>query len=132
MSSNQIIYQKESFFRIYIAIENIANIGHMLSCCQIYSGCQTIQIFLRKIKRYCCYCQFADQYSFHLLSEIKKDTFCLQELYYEVLADIEILKLHKDVNLIVLDFDIFNSHCYITNTSEVERMNQLKDYLFYL
>lgn len=132
MSSNQIIYQKESFFRIYIAIENIANIGHMFCCCQIYSGCQTIQNFLRKIKRYCCYCQFADRYSFHLLHKIKKDTFCLQELYYDVLADIEILKLHKDVNEIVLDFDIFNSHCYIANTSEVERMNQLKDYLFYL
>ena len=50
MSFNQIALQKEYFFRLYITIENIANIGHMFCCCQVYSGCQTIQIFLKKQK----------------------------------------------------------------------------------
>ena len=36
MSSNKITFQKDYLFRLYIAIENIANIGHMFCCCQVY------------------------------------------------------------------------------------------------
>ena len=52
MSSKQIEVQKEYFFKSYIATENIANIGHLYCCYQIYSGCQTIQNFLRNLKRH--------------------------------------------------------------------------------
>ena len=107
MSSNKITFQKDYLFRLYIAIENIANIGHMFCCCQAYWGCETIQKFLRKAKRFCCYCQFADWYNFHSLHQIKKDPTRLQALYYEVLDDINILKLYTDVNQNVLDFDFF-------------------------
>ena len=73
MSFKQIEVQKEYFFKSYIAIQNIANIGHLYCCCQICSGCQIIQNFLRNLKRYYCYCQFADCYNLHSLNEIKRD-----------------------------------------------------------
>ena len=116
---------------MYIAIENIANTGHMFCCCQVYSGCQITQNFLRKIKRYCCYCQSVDQYSFHSLHEIKKDATRLQALYYEVFNNIEILKFYKDINQIILEFDIFDPHCYTSNLNQGEKLNQLKNFLFY-
>ena len=56
MGFKQIEIQKEYFLKSYIAIENFANIGHLYCCCQIYSGCQTIQNSLRILKSKCCYC----------------------------------------------------------------------------
>ena len=56
MGFKQIEIQKEYFFKSYIAIENIANIGHLYCCCQMYSVCETIQNSLRVLKRKCCYC----------------------------------------------------------------------------
>ena len=70
MSFKQTEVQKEYFFRSYIAIENIANIGYLHCYCQIYSGCQTIQNFIRNLKRYFCYCQFADCYNLHSLNDV--------------------------------------------------------------
>ena len=89
------------------------------------------KFFYKKIKRYCCFCQFTDQYSFHSFHEIRKDKTRLQALYYKVLDDIEVLKLYKDVNQIVIDFDIFDPYYYTSNLNQGEKSNQLKDFLFY-
>ena len=85
--------------------------------------------FFEKTKRYCCCCQFADWYSFHSLHETKKNATRLEALYCEILDDIEILKLYKDVNQTVLDFDIFDPPCYTSNLNQGEKLNQLKDFL---
>ena len=123
MSFKQKEVQKEYFFKSYIAIENIANVGHLYCCYQIYSGCQTIQNFLRNLKRYCCYCQFADYYNLHSLNEIKRDVVRMKKLYNEILGDIENLKVYQNVNRFVSDFNIFDPFCYIENLNE-ERLNQ--------
>ena len=130
MSFKQIEVQKEYFIKSYIAIENIANIGHLYCCCQTYSGCRTIQNFLRKLKRYCCYCQFADYYNLHSLNEIKRDFVRMKKLYNELLGDIENLKVYQNVNRFVSDFDIFDPFCYIENLIEKQPI-QLRDLIFF-
>ena len=128
MSFKQTEVQKEYFFKYYIAIENIANIGHLYCCCQIYSGCQTIQNFLRNLKRYCCYCQFADYYNLHSLNEIKRDVVRMKKIYNEILGDIENLKVYQNVNHFVSDFNIFDPFCYKENLNE-ERLNHLSFFI---
>ena len=132
MSSKQIeVQKKKTFFKSYTATGNIENVGHLYCCCQIYSGCQTIQIFLRKLKRYCCYFQFADRYNLHYLNKIKRDVLHLKLFYNEILGDITVLKAYQNVNRFASDFNIFDSLCYITNLNE-EWLNQLEDFLLYL
>ena len=123
MSFKQKEVQKEYFFKSYIAIENIANVGHLHCCCQIYSGCQTIHNFLRNLKRYCCYCQFADYYNLHSLNEIKRDVVRMKKLYNEILGDTENLKVYQNVKRFLSGFNIFDPFCNIKNLNE-ERLNQ--------
>ena len=127
MSFIQIEQQKEYFFKSYIAIENIANIGHLYCCCQIYSGSQTIHNFLRNLKMYCYYCQFADCYNLHSLNEIKRDVVRIKKLYNEILGDVENLKVYQNVNQFVSDFNIFDPFCYVENLYE-EQLNELRDF----
>ena len=129
MSSKQIEVQKEMLFKSYTAIENIANIGQLYCCCQIFSCCETIQNFLRSIKRYCCYCQFADRYNRQYLNEIKKKHTAFETYYNDILGDSEVLKINKDVNTFVSDCNIFDPFSCTTNLNE-EQLNQLKDFLF--
>ena len=73
MSFRQVEKQKEYFFKRYIATDNIASVAHWFCCCNNYFGCQTIQNFLRKQKRYCCCCRFKDSYNLFMLHEVKRD-----------------------------------------------------------
>ena len=98
MTFRQVELQKEYFVQSYIAIENIRNIVHWNCCCQIYDGCPAIENFLDCDKRYCCYCQFVDRYNFDLVHEVKRDINLMKALYTEILTDVEVLKLHKNVN----------------------------------
>ena len=98
-------------------------------CCQIYSGCPVIKNFLKCERRYCCFFQFVDPYSFHLLNKVKRDINCMKTLYNEILADLETFKLYQNVNHFASNFDIFDPVCYIEKLHE-ERLPQLRDFLF--
>ena len=103
MSSKQLEVQKEMLFKSYTAIENIANIGQLYCCCQIFSCCETIQNFLRSIKRYCCYCQFADRYNRQYLNEIKRN---IQRLKHTTMTFWEIVRFLRCTKMLTLLFRI--------------------------
>ena len=130
MTFRQVEFQKEFFVQSYIALENIRNIVHWNCCCQIHDGCPTIENVLNRDKRYCCYCQFVDLYNFDLLHKIKRDINFMKALYNEILAVVKVLKLYKNVNQFVSNYDVFYPACFIEKLTE-ERRRELKEFLFH-
>lgn len=129
MSFTQVELQKGQFIKSYIAIENIRNISYWYCCCQIYSGCPTIDKFLKSDRRYSCYCQLVDHYTFDLLHKVKRDISLRKSLYNEILADVEVLKVYKNVNHFASNFDVFDAICFIERLIE-ERRSDFRDFLF--
>ena len=114
----------------YIAMENIRNIVYWNCCCQIYNGCPTIDNFLNCDKKYCCYWQFVDHYNFELLHKVKRDISLMKALYNQILEDIKVLKLFKNVNHFASNYDVFYPACFIEKRTE-ERRFQLIEFLFH-
>ena len=131
MTFSQAELQKEYFIQPYIAIENIRNIAHWNCCWQIYDGCPTMENILNCDKRYCCHCQFVDRYNFDWLHKVKTNIFLMNAFCAEILEDIKILKLCKNVNHCASDYDVFYPAFYIEKLAE-ERRCELKEFLFSL
>ena len=53
-----------------------------------YSGCCSLEKFLRLKKRYCCICQFQDRFNLWGLNEIKRDLPKLKKYYSEIMKEV--------------------------------------------
>ena len=73
MSFQEVEYVKSILFECYKIIENVHLIGSWFCICHQYSGCQLIKNFVKRQKRYCCTCQFQDQFNLWELNEIKRE-----------------------------------------------------------
>ena len=81
-------------------------------------------------KRYCCYCQFVDRYNFDLLHKVKRDINLMEALGNEILVDVEVLKLYKNVNHFASNYDVFYPAYFIEKLTK-ERRRELKEFLFH-
>ena len=54
----------------------------------------------------------------------------MDAFYDEILEDIKILKLYKNVNHCTTDYDFFYPACYVVKLTE-ERHCELKEFLFH-
>ena len=62
--------------------------------------------------------------------KLKIDIDLMKALYYEILTDVEVLKLHKNVNHFASNYDVFYPACFIEKLTE-ERRRELKEFLFH-
>ena len=54
----------------------------------------------------------------------------MKALYNEILADVEVLKLYKNVNHFASNYEVFYPACFIEKLTE-ERRRELKEFLFH-
>ena len=54
----------------------------------------------------------------------------MKVLYNEILADVEVLKLYKNVNNLASNYDVFYPACFTKKLTE-ERRRELKEFLFH-
>ena len=72
-----------------------------------------------------------DSYNFVLLHKVKRNICLMKAFSDEILEDIKILKLYKNVNNCASDYDFSYPACYIEKLTE-ERRCELKEFLFLL
>lgn len=128
MSFKQIEKQKEMFFRCFAIIENINNLGHWLCCCKFYSGCQTINNYLRK-KKICCYCQFNNSYNSFLLHHMKRNYNKLRSLHDEIVRKINQSQFARNFVYNSKNFNLFRPFGYWDNAIDQEIL-EMKNFLF--
>ena len=117
------------FFECYKAIENFQSAGYWYSRCGQCSGCQTIQSLIRQKKRYCCICQFQDDYHLLKLSEIKRDIVKLRKNYSNIMKDLCEIKKIISTEENFWERDI---HYVLNNNGLRFYINEMKDFLFQL
>ena len=88
MSPKELAYVKTLFFEGFKIIKNMHTMEHWFGVCQYYSGCCSLENFLRLKKRYCCICQFQDRFNLWGLNEIKRDLPKLKKYYSEIMKEV--------------------------------------------
>lgn len=89
MPFEEVDESKQVFYKCYKIIDNILSKGFWYCYCHEYCGCQTILNILKNDKRYCCVCQFQDEFSFFELHKIKRFRFYLRRYYRKILDRIK-------------------------------------------
>ena len=65
-----------------------------------------------------------------IFHKVKRDVNLMKALYNEILADVEVLKLYKNVNHFASNYEVFYPACFIEKLTE-ERRRELKEFLFH-